>query len=75
MKNRRWIRKDRMYRFFGPDGQAIIFGAHGGTGMWAWGVWGSKSTTEGIEFSLARAKRMANTKLDELSAERKGESG
>ena len=63
---RRWIRKDRVYRFFATDVQAIIFGAQGGLSMWAWGVWASKSTSEGIEFSLKRAKQRANEKLDDL---------
>jgi hypothetical protein len=63
---RRWIRKGRVYRLFAGDVQSIIFGAEGDISMWAWGVWASKSTAEGIEFSLKRAKQCANEALDKV---------
>jgi len=66
---RRWIRRDRVYRFTNANAQSIIFGAGDNLGLWAWGVWGWKSRAEGIEHNLVRAKQRAEEHIDELLAQ------
>lgn len=61
---RRWKRKGRTYRFNCKEAQSIIFGSELPMAMWAWGVWASKFSAEGIEWSLARAKQRTNEALD-----------
>jgi len=59
---------DRCFRMDPPSGlfNAIVFGASAQQQMWAWGVWSSKRSDEGIEFSLVRAMTKANAVIGEL---------
>lgn len=62
---RRWKRANRVYSFSGDWVQAFIFSAPPPFSMWAWAVWASHSSAEGVEHSLARAREKANAALDE----------
>lgn len=69
MRPKRWRKTGS--RFFRRDSasglyNAMIFGAPLPMAMWAWGVWSSKRSDEGIEYSLARARTKANAVIDEL---------
>lgn len=66
-KKRRWKRGDRVYRYDSPKAQGLIFSAPNFY-MWAWGVWASQETLEGIEHSLNAAKLKANAVLDRIEA-------
>ena len=68
MKKRRWKRSGRVYRFSAPEVQSLVFSAPPPFSMWAWAVWASKFSAEGVEFSLKRAKEKANEQLDRLEA-------
>jgi hypothetical protein len=55
----------RMFRRDSDCFNAVIFGTPGPLSFWAWGVWAHKRSAEGIEFSLAQARKKANAKIEE----------
>lgn len=72
---RKWRRDGkRVYRFDSDKAQSIIFAAPF-LSMWAWGVWGSHFTQEGIESSLERAKRQAEKWIDAVMLAEKSADG
>lgn len=39
--------------------QAVVFGAQGPAGLWAWAVWSFQGKEAGVESSFAQAKSIA----------------
>lgn len=69
MSDARWHKRgNRCFRRDSASGlfNAVIFGAPAPQHMWAWGVWSSKRSDEGIEYSLARARVKASAVIAEL---------
>jgi hypothetical protein len=63
----------RGQRCFRRDGSelfnAVIFGAPAPQQLWAWAVWSSHRTDEGVEFSLAAARTKATAVIGRLNEE------
>lgn len=69
MRPKHWRKSgNRCFRRDAASGlfNAMIFGAPAPQQMWAWAVWSSKRTDEGVEFSLNSARTKANAVIDEL---------
>jgi hypothetical protein len=69
MSDGRWHRRGkRVYEFLSKDNsaQSMIFGAPLPSQLWAWAVWGEKFKAEGVEFSLASARKRAREHLAKL---------
>lgn len=45
---------------------AVIFGAPNPQQLWAWAVWSSRRTDEGVAHSLASARMKANVVIEHL---------
>jgi hypothetical protein len=63
----KWRKKGKRY-FVRNTGEynAVIFGAPLPHGIWAWAIWGCKSTDEGVEHSLASARLKANAVIERI---------
>lgn len=69
VKKRRWEKRGpRAFRFWRDYVNAMIFGSD--DGFWAYGVWGSKFTAEGVGFGLRYARKKANEAIDQIEAAR-----